>query len=230
MEFAKPLLQGEDQTAANETRQTMRWVLEQCMILLHPIMPFVTEELWGTLAGRDHMLVHADWPTYGGDLIDAQADAEMNWVIDLIEAVRSARAQMHVPVGIYVSLVATELSADGQTAWDNNEALIKRLARIEGLTTADTLPKGSATVTLRGASFGIPLEGIIDVAEEKARLEKVLGKLEKELKSLSGRLNNPKFLSSAPEDVVEENRARLTEGEDEATRIKDALSRLAELG
>ena len=230
VEFAKPLLQGEDQAAADETRRAMRWVLEQCMILLHPIMPFATEELWGTLAGRDHMLVHADWPTYGSDLIDPAADTEMNWVIDLIDSVRSARAQMHVPVGIYVPLVATELSAEGQTAWENNETLIKRLARIESLTRADTLPKGCATVTLRGASFGIPLEGIIDVAEEKARLEKVLGKLEKELKSLSGRLGNPKFVASAPTEVVDENRARLAEGEDEASRIRDALARLSELG
>jgi valyl-tRNA synthetase len=230
LEFSKPLLQGEDAAAAAETRATMRWVLEQCMILLHPIMPFVTEELWGTLSGRDTMLVHADWPGYGADLIDEAADAEMNWVIDLIDSVRSARAQMHVPAGTYVPLVATEIGAQARTAWDNNETLIKRLARIENLATVDTMPKGSAMVTLRGATLGIPLEGIIDFAEERARLEKVLGKLEKELKSLSGRLNNPKFLASAPEDVVEENRARLTEGEDEAARICDALARLAEVG
>jgi valyl-tRNA synthetase len=230
VEFSKPLLQGDDAAAAAETRATMRWVLEQCMILLHPMMPFVTEELWGTLSGRETMAVHAEWPTYGAELLDADADAEMNWVIDLIDAVRSARAQMHVPAGIYVPLVATEITQEARTAWANNEGLIKRLARIADLTEAAEMPKGCATVTLRGASFGIPLEGIIDVAEERARLEKSLGKLEKELKSLSGRLNNPKFVASAPEEVVQENRDRLTEGGDEAARLRDALARLSELG
>ncbi len=230
VEFSKPLLQGDDAAAAAETRATMRWVLEQCMILLHPMMPFVTEELWGTLSGRETMAVHAEWPTYGAELLDADADAEMNWVIDLIDAVRSARAQMHVPAGIYVPVVATEITQEARTAWANNEGLIKRLARIADLTEAAEMPKGCATVTLRGASFGIPLEGIIDVAEERARLEKSLGKLEKELKSLSGRLNNPKFVASAPKEVVQENRDRLTEGGDEAARLRDALARLSELG
>ena len=87
----------------------MAWVMDQCLILLHPIMPFITEELWGTLGTRETMLVHADWPTYGSDLIDAEADRELNWVIALIEATRSARAQMNVPAGARVPMLATAL-------------------------------------------------------------------------------------------------------------------------
>ncbi|SFT84931.1 valine--tRNA ligase [Sedimentitalea nanhaiensis] len=228
VEFSKPLLQQENDARA-ETRETMKWVLDQCLILLHPIMPFITEELWGLSGDRAKMLIHGDWPTYGTDLVDAQADHEMNWVIGLIESVRSARAQMHVPAGLHVPMLVTRIDAQGRAAWDRNETLIKRLARIESLTEADSLPKGTVSIHAEGASFGLPLAGIIDIAEEQARLEKTLGKLAKELGGLRGRLNNPKFAASAPPDVVEETRANLAAREEEETKIKDALARLAEL-
>jgi valyl-tRNA synthetase len=228
VEFSKPLLQ-DDNPARDETRQVMKWVLDQCLILLHPIMPFITEELWNTSGARDRMLMVSNWPTYGSDLIDAEADHEMNWVISLIESIRSARAQMHVPAGLYVPVIVTEIDAKARSAWDRNETLIKRLARVESLTEAGHLPKGSVTIPAEGASFGLPLEGIIDIAAEKARLEKTLGKLAKELGGLRGRLNNPKFASSAPEDVVEETRANLAAREEEEAKIKAALDRLSEL-
>jgi len=117
VEFSKPLLMdGDDETRA-ETQATMAWVIDQCLILLHPIMPFVTEELWGTLGARPKMLVHADWPSYGADSVDPAADREMNWVISLIEQIRSARAQMHVPAGLHVPLLASELNEAGRAAW-----------------------------------------------------------------------------------------------------------------
>ncbi|MCL4138516.1 UNVERIFIED_CONTAM: hypothetical protein GTU68_034405 [Idotea baltica] len=132
VELSKPLLQDDDGkgAVANETRETMAWVLDQCLILLHPIMPFITEELWGETAKRDKMIVHADWPTYTTEtLLDADADREMNWVISLIENIRSARAQMHVPAGLKVPMIVTEMDDAAQAAWTNNEAMIKRLAR-----------------------------------------------------------------------------------------------------
>ena len=189
VEFSKPVLQGDDAAAKLETQQTMRWVLEQCMILLHPIMPFITEELWETLAEADKPLIHADWPTYGvDDLLDGAADAEMNWVIALIDSVRSARMQMHVPAGAHIPMVATEMDEKAVQAWSNNEAMILRLARIEALSRAPDMPKGCAAVPAEGATFGLPLADIIDIGAEKERLEKVLGKLEKELGGLKGRL------------------------------------------
>ncbi|GGG65720.1 valine--tRNA ligase [Salipiger pallidus] len=231
VEFSKPLLQGEDAAAKAETQATMSWVIDQCLILLHPIMPFITEELWGTVGTRSKMLVHGDWPTYtAAELVDADADAEMTWVIALIEGVRSARAQMHVPVGLYVPVLVTGLDAAGQGAWDRNEALIKRLARLESLTPVDSFPKGCITVPVGGASFGLPLAEIIDVAEEKLRLEKALGKLSKELGGLRGRLNNPKFAESAPAEVVEEAQANLAAREEEEAKLREALNRLAEIG
>jgi len=230
VEFSKPLLLDGDAATRAETQATMAWVIDQCLILLHPIMPFVTEELWGTLGPRQKMLVHADWPIYGIDLIDKDADREMNWVIALIEQVRSARAQMHVPAGLHVPLLVTELSDAGRIAWDRNEVMITRLARIESLSKTDTFPKGCVTVAVEGGRFGLPLADIIDVAEEMARLQKTLAKLDKELSGLRGRLNNPNFIASAPEDVVQEARANHALREEEAATLRAALDRLNELG
>ncbi|MES2847251.1 MAG: valine--tRNA ligase [Pseudomonadota bacterium] len=227
VEFAKPLF---DTDAAPETRQTMAWVLDQCMILLHPIMPFITEELWSTTGTRAKMLVHTDWPTYDDALMDAPAMQEMTWVTSLIDEVRSARAQMHVPVGLKLDMLSLQMDAASQQAWTRNEALIKRLARIETLTPAAAAPKGAITLAVEGATFALPLDGVIDIAEEKARLSKTLDKLAKEIGGLKGRLNNPNFAASAPEEVVLEARANLDAREDEAAKLTAALSRLAELG
>ncbi|WP_170553875.1 valine--tRNA ligase [Ruegeria atlantica] len=230
VELSKPLLQGDDAEAQAETRATMRWVLDQCMVLLHPIMPFITEELWGLTGNRAKMVVHADWPTYAAaDLIDADADREMNWVISVIENTRSARAQMRVPAGLYVPMLVTEIDAHGQAAWDRNEALIKRLARIDSLTKVDDLPKGTISIAAPGATFGLPLADIIDIGAEKERLEKAKGKLAKELGGLRGRLNNPKFVASAPEEVVAEAKANLAAREEEEEKLNEALARLAEI-
>ncbi len=230
VEFAKPLLQDDAATAQAETRATMRWVLDQCFILLHPIMPFITEELWDATGERAKMLVHADWPAYGDDLIDADADREMNWVISVIENTRSARAQMHVPAGLHVPMVFSQMDPAAKLAWDTNATLIQRLARIESLTPVAEMPKGTITIPAEGATFGLPLADIIDIDEEKARLEKTLGKLAKELGGLRGRLNNPNFATSAPPEVVEETRANLEAREAEEAQLKDALSRLSEVG
>jgi valyl-tRNA synthetase len=231
LEFSKPILQGTDEAAKLETQATLRWVLDQALIMLHPIMPFITEELWGLADKRAKMLVLADWPTYTvANLVDADADREMTWVIALIDSVRSARAQVHVPAGAKVPLLVQGLDAKGQAAWDNNQTLIQRLARIETLTAVDAFPKGCVTIPMDGGTFGIPLAGLIDVAEEVARLEKSLGKLGKELGGLRGRLNNPKFVASAPEEVVIEAKANLALREDEEAQLKAAMARLAELG
>ena len=230
VEFSKPLLMDGDAAEKAETQETMAWVIDQCLILLHPIMPFITEELWGTLAGRDRMLVHAGWPTYGGELIDAAAMREINWVISLIEAVRSARAQVHVPAGLSIPMLVSALDDAGQRAWERNEAMIRRLARVEELTRVDQLPKGCITVAVEGGNFGLPVADVIDVAAEKTRLEKTLAKLEKELGGLRKRLQNPKFATSAPEEVVAETRANLRAREEEEAKLRTALERLAELG
>jgi valyl-tRNA synthetase len=133
----------------------------------------------------------------------------MTWVIGLIDEIRSVRAQMHVPAGLKVQLMQAELDATGQGAFDRNRAMIDRLARLSEVTWSMRCPRGAVTVAVEGGVFGLPIADLIDVDEEKARLEKTLGKLAKEIGGLKGRLSNPKFVESAPEEVVDETRENL---------------------
>ena len=230
VEFAKPLFQSGDAAVIAETRATMAWAIDQCLILLHPIMPFITEELWAQIAERPKMLVHAAWPTYStADMADAEADAEMGWVITLIEDIRSVRAETHVPVGAKVPLIQIELDAAGAGALERNRALIERLARVEEFQTADAPPKGAVTLPVQGGLFCLPLAGVIDVAEERARLEKAVDKLGKEIAGLEKKLANDKFVANAPEEVVDEARARLDDLQEEAAKLRAAQTRLKDL-
>jgi len=230
LEFTKPIFDGDDAAAIAETRATYGWALDQCLILLHPIMPFITEELWGQ-KDRPGMLVHAAWPTYtAAAMVDAQADEELNWVISLIQNIRSARVSMGVPGSLKVPMVYTEIDAAGLLAWERNQDLIARRAGVEKLEKVESFPKGTASIPARAATLGLPLEGIIDIAAEKARLQKSLDKLAKEIGGLRGRLNNPKFAASAPEEVVAEAQANLDARQEEADQLQAALDRLAEMG
>ncbi|MEC8195607.1 MAG: class I tRNA ligase family protein, partial [Pseudomonadota bacterium] len=230
VEFSKPLFNSDDAAAVAETKATMRWVIDQCLLLLHPIMPFITEELWGELGDREKMLVHADWPTYqASDFVDEKADREMNWVISVIDQIRSVRAQMRVNAGAKIDVVVSQITDENREAFKRNEALIFKIARVVSLEEVETFPKGTATVAVDGATFGLPLADIIDIDAEKARLEKGLGKLAKELGGLRGRLNNPKFVASAPDEIVAEAKENLAAREEEEAKIKAALAKLAEL-
>ena len=226
VELSKPLLNSDDSKIKNETRQTMGWVIDHCLILLHPIMPFITEELWETLSKRNEMLVHCDWPEYDSALIDHAADLEMNWVVNLIESIRSARAQLRVPAGLKIPMIFVEMDSEAKQAWENNSEMIQKLARITELTSADEIPKGSIAISAKGASFALPLEGIIDVEEEKKRLSKSLDKLQKEISALKGRLQNSKFIESAPEEVILETQENLVLREEEEAKLSSAASQL----
>ena len=233
LELSKPILKGSHSSGGAgrlETQTTLAWVLEQSMTLLHPIMPFITEELWGITASRSQMLVHQDWPDYGLELVDAAASEEISWVIALIDAIRSARAQMNVPAGAKVPLVQVAISPAGEAALAANMAQIQQMARITEVTQVPEMPKGAITITAPQATFGLPLADIIDVAAEKMRLEKSMGKLAKELGGLRGRLNNPKFAISAPPEVLAETQANLEAREEEEAKIATALARLEEIG
>ena len=229
VEFSKPFLSGEDALGKEETRLTMAWVLDQCLILLHPIMPFITEQLWGDLHTRDKMLIHADWPDYGAELIDVAADKEMHWVISLIEEIRSVRMQLHVPAGAKIHMLTTKMDAEALLFWDRNKALIKKLARVRRLDRVDNFPKGCATIACLGANFSLPLADVIDIASEKDRLKKSIDKLSIEIDGLRARLANPKFLNNAPKAVVKETNNNLTLREAEEAQLKAAHTRLSAL-
>ena len=230
VELSKPLLQGDDADAVAETKATLAWVLDQSYTLLHPIMPYITEELWDE-TGHNDMLVHKAWPTYtSAELVDETANVEMNWVITLIEQIRSVRAEMRVNAGAKIPMIQLGLDATAQTALDNNKALIMRLARLEDITTATDAPKGAVTLPVEGGQFCLPLADIIDIDAEKARLNKAIEKLEKELNGIKGKLKNEKFVNNAPEAVVAENRARIVSGDEELTVLQAAMERVSALG
>ncbi|WP_282602342.1 valine--tRNA ligase [Paracoccus sp. PARArs4] len=223
VEFAKPLFDGEH---AEETRATMGWVLDQCYLLLHPIMPFVTEELWSLTGDRDGMLVHGEWPEYGAELIDADADRQMNWVIQLIEAVRSARAQMGVPAGAKLDLIVTEADDAARAALAANAPLIERMARVNAPIEGEA-GRGMIAVSATGASFALPIGDVIDVAAETARLQKSQAKTTKDADGLRKRLSNPKFVENAEPEVIDETRDKLAALEDDLSRLQAALDQLA---
>jgi valyl-tRNA synthetase len=229
VEFAKPLLQGDDEAARDETRAVMAWALDQCLKLLHPIMPFITEEIWGQIAERKGMLIHADWPALPTGLADPQADAEMGWVIKAIEGVRSVRAEMNVPGGAQIPMVLTGAGPSVAERLGRNGALIQRLARLSEISLADQAPKGAITVAMEDCAINLPLAGVIDVAAEQARLGKAQARLDKEIGSLHAKLGNAKFIANAPADIVADQRERLTGATAERDRLAAALERLAAL-
>jgi valyl-tRNA synthetase len=160
------------------------------------------------------------------DLADPVADAEMGWVIRVIDGVRSVRAEMNVPGGAQIPMVLTGAGAAVATRLDRNGALIRRLARLHEITLADQAPKGAVTLAMEDCAINLPLAGVIDVAAEMARLDKALAKLTKEIGGLQGKLANEKFLANAPEQIVAEQRERLTGAEAERERLTAAQQRL----
>jgi valyl-tRNA synthetase len=229
IEFAKPLLANKDPEIEADTAETMRWVIEQCVIMLHPFMPFVTEEIWARTGQRNGLLAHMEWPTFGVELVEPAADAEMGFVIALIEEVRSVRAQMHVPAGARVTLTALSTSPAHDAAIETNRPMIAKLARIERFETAAEAPKGAVTLTVGGATFCLPLADVIDIAAERERLAKALDKLAKEATGLRAKLSNAAFVARAPQDVVDESRTRLEAAEEEIAILEAARVRLASL-
>lgn len=225
VEFSKPLLSGDDPELVAETRATMAWAIDHCLILLHPIMPFITEQLWSDLDKRDEPLMHRDWPQLGA-LADDAADAEMGWVIGLIEQIRSVRAEMNVNAGAKIPLLQLALDAPQQQMLDRNFALISRLARVPEIELCAEAPKGAVALPVNGGSFALPLADVIDVAKEQARLDKALGKLRKEQEGLTRKLSNSQFRANAPEEIVAEQETRVADISVEIDKLEQAVARL----
>ena len=225
VELIKPILGGTDEAAKKETQASAAWVLDQILVLLHPFMPFVTEELWQQTATREHWLMEANWPSYKG-LGDAKADKEIEWVIAIISEIRSVRAEMNISGGLKIPCVLVGANKDSRrvaSAWENE---IIRLARLSSISFEDRVPKASAQIVLGEATVALPLEGVIDFATETARLKKELERIEKESAAIAGRLGNPGFVAKAPEEVLAETRERKVELDVQRTKTAEALKRL----
>jgi valyl-tRNA synthetase len=225
VELIKPILGGGNESEKAETQATAAWVLDQIFLMLHPFMPFITEELWQKTATRDGMLIDAPWASYKG-LGDASADAEINWVIRLVSEVRSVRAEMNVNAGAKIPCVLVGAGQDARRRAKTWEAEIMRLARLSSITFEDQVPKASAQMVLDEATIALPLEGVIDFTAEKARLAKELEKIAKDMGVIDGRLNNAAFVAKAPADVLEESRELRAGLVERKAKVDEALKRL----
>ena len=229
LEFAKPLFYGDDEATKVETRATAAWVLDRILIMLHPIMPFVTEELWGKTE-RDQMLIVTPWGDLSA-LIDEDAEKDLDWTVDLISAVRSLRTEMNIAPGAKITMLLKDADGFDKERLDRFGTLIKTLARLEKIeaTSNPADAAGAAQAVFGKAEILLPLAGVIDVAKETERLMKEKDKLEKEIAGLKSRLGNESFVAKAPEKVVAEQRARLTAAEDALVKTNAAIERLKNL-
>ncbi len=230
LELAKPVLQGEDSPAKDETRATTAYVIDQICKLLHPFMPFLTEELWAvkgeTGPARDEtLLALATWTSLS-HLRDDAAEAEIGWIVDLVSEIRSARAETNVPAGAQITLQLINPSDDASARVARWEGMIKRLARIETIETAQAAPRASVQLLVRGEVAALPLEGVVDIAAERARLDKEISKLDGEIKKIDAKLGNADFLKRAPEEVVEEQRERREAALARRAKVSEAVERL----
>ena len=233
LELAKPVFNGTDEAAKAEVRAATAWTLDQILALLHPFMPFITEELW-TVTGeegpaRTNVLALSRWPQLKG-LENAEAEAEIGWLVDAISAIRSVRAEMNVAPGAQVPLVLAGVSAKTAERAARHHDLLARLARLSDVSSADTAPKGSVQIVVRGETLALPLAGIVDVSAERTRLGKALKEAEGDIARCDGKLNNANFMARAAEDVIDEQREKRAEAAERRERIETAIGRLAELG
>lgn len=226
VELSKPILNGEDAEAKAEIRAMTAWVLDQCLILLHPVMPFITEELWAATDGRAKALIVEQWPVYDAAAIDAAADTEINWLIDLISEVRSVRSEMNVPGSAKVPLTLTGAGAQTQGWLSTHRDLILFLGRLGEVGVAETAPVGSVPFVIAEATGNLSVAEFIDLKAEAARLAKDIAAFDKTIEGTKRKLDNPEFVKKAPEEVITENQERLKDAEDGKARLSAALERL----
>ena len=228
LELLKPIFQGDDENEKKEAQACVAWVLEQVYKILHPFMPYMTEELWALTATdkhkRDTMLALASWPDI--NFRDEKAAEDINWLIEVVGGIRSARAEMNVPAGAMAPLVIVEAGQTTKERVERHEAAIKRLARIETIEFASKVPEASAQIILGEATFCMPLGKLIDFEAERARLSKEMGKIDLDIEKVEKKLNNPKFVANAKPDIVEAERERLDELNAAKEKLVIAIKRL----
>jgi valyl-tRNA synthetase len=229
LELIKPVLTGPDGAAKTETRAAAAWALDEILKLLHPFMPFISEELWSVTAEnglqRHHMLALDAWPAHDG-LDDDGAEAEIGWVIDLITAIRSVRVEMNIAAATMLPLVLAGASPQTAIRVRHWSEFIQRLARIADISFADAPPQGAVQLVVRGDVAALPLKGVIDLDAERARLAKEMAKCDADIARVDAKLNNPNFVARAPEEVVEEEKEKREEALARKAKIAEALQRL----
>jgi valyl-tRNA synthetase len=256
LELAKPVLMGEEGAAKAETRAMVAWARDEILKLLHPFMPFITEELWAVTAARDGLLALAPWPRKASgvtpeqmlamsitgpsdglippvilaldadDFSDPAAEAEIGWVVDLVTAIRSVRAEMNIPPATLTPLLLAGASLETRERAQRWNDVVKRLARLADISFADSAPEGAVQLLVRGEVAALPLKGVIDLSAEKARLDKELAKADADIKRVDAKLTNEKFVANAPEEIVEEEKEKREAAVARKARLLEALERL----
>jgi valyl-tRNA synthetase len=229
LELAKPILNGSDAAAKAEIQATTAWVLDQCLLMLHPVMPFITEELWEKTAEegpvRNGFLMTQDWPSYPEAYVDAAAEAEIGWVVDLVGEVRSLRSEMNVPPGARIPLTLAGAGEEAAARLTRHRDLILTLGRLQSAELGEA-PTGSVPFVIGEATGALAVAEFIDLAAEKARLAKEIAGHAADIEKTNRKLGNPDFLAKAKEEVIEENRERLAEAEGAKAKLEAALKRL----
>ena len=244
LELAKPVLIGEEGAAKSETRAMVAWARDEILKLLHPFIPFITEELWAVTAadteavssasrlgkgregGQDRaLLALTPWPALDG-LTDDAAEAEIGWVVDLVTAIRSVRAEMNIPPATLTPLLLAGASAETKERVQRWNDVVKRMARLAEISFAAAAPEGAVQLLVRGEVAALPLKGVIDFSAEKARLDKELAKAEADIKRVDAKLANEKFVANAPEEIVEEEKEKREAAAARKAKILEALERL----
>jgi valyl-tRNA synthetase len=256
LELAKPVLLGEEGPAKAETRAMVAWARDQILKLLHPFMPFITEELWAVTAKREGLLALAPWPRKAesltpqqlasmsttspsdalippvilaldaGDFSDPDAEAEIGWVVDLVTSIRSVRAEMSIPPATLTPLVLTGASAQTRERAPRWNDVIKRMARLSEISFAERAPEGAVQLLVRGEVAALPLKGVIDLSAERTRLDKEIAKADADIKRVDAKLSNEKFVANAPEEIVEEEKEKREAAVARRAKIVEALQRL----
>ena len=226
LELLKPVFAGDDEDAKAEAQVCCGYVLDAIYTFLHPFMPFMTEELWAETAERDVILCHAPWPK--PETHDDDAADEINWLVGLITELRSVRAEMNIKPGAFIPLIMAGANDVTKARLKTHAAALRQLGRVENIELAEDAPKGSAQIVIGEATACLPLVGLIDLGEEKSRLEKELKKLDGEIKRLEGKLGNQRFVANAPAEIVAEEKGKLEEYKAQRVRVATAFERVAE--
>ncbi|MEQ8710416.1 MAG: valine--tRNA ligase [Rhodospirillales bacterium] len=230
LELIKPVLQGEDSPEKAECQATAAWALDQILLLLHPVMPFITSELWSSMGEGREALMSQQWPEYPDSMVDSTAIDDVEWVIRVISAIRGVRSEMNIKPGAKIPLLVKDASETSLRRLEQLAEPLQRLARLESVDTSVTeAPQGAVQQVVDEATYMLPVAEVIDISEEKSRLEKEISRLDGEIDRFDKKLNNENFTSRAPAEVVAEQQAKREAAVVQREKVEEALGRITEL-
>lgn len=228
LEFTKPIINGEDGVIKSEVQATTGWILEQVLRLLNPFIPYITEEIYASIAKReeDDLLLGSKWPDYSSIQQDSDAAQKIEWVMSVISEIRSVRADMNVPAKAKIKLMVKGVSDVNKQSFDDFGDVIQKMARLESIDFVDDAPNGSIQTVIGEMTLILPIADLIDLDQERERLKKEIEKLEDNIRKISGQLDNQNFCANAPKEVIEEKKDIVANDEEKKKKLNNALNQL----